>query len=112
MDPERRQSRRVTRSAGPNTLQGFSSYQALHGRLVVLGAQYRSGSGVAVPAGMRGTSCLCRVCRPSLIWSSICKLGRDVTPGHIWYRDSLSHLISSASGDSQFQAAVLTERRM
>ena len=46
------------------------------------------------------------------MWSTISRGGRDFTPVHVWYRDALSHLIGGASGASQFQAAVLIERRL
>ena len=61
---------------------------------------------------MRGTRCLCRDCLPTVIWLAISKEGRDITTGRVGYRDALSHIISGASGASQLQAAVLSERRV
>ena len=61
---------------------------------------------------MYGTRFRCRACWLTLMWLAISKGGRDVTPGHVGYRDALSHLISGASGAFQFQAAVLDERRV
>ena len=46
------------------------------------------------------------------MWLAISRVGRDATTGHVWYRDALSHLISSPSGEPQFQAAVLAGRRV
>ena len=38
--------------------------------------------------------------------------GRDVTPGHIGYKNSWIHVINGTSEESQFQAAVLADRRV
>ena len=46
------------------------------------------------------------------MWSAISRGERDYTPGHIWYRDALSYIISGASGAYQFQAAVIAEMRV
>ena len=102
----------MTRIAGLNSLLGYYSWRDMTGQVVVLGAQYRSGMVVADPAGMRGTRFLCRFCKPTVMWSAISRGGRDFTPRHVWYRDTLIHLISGASGASQFQAAVIAEMRV
>ena len=46
------------------------------------------------------------------MWSAISREGRDFTPKHVWYRDVLIHIISGASGASQFQAVVISEMRV
>ena len=55
---------------------------------------------------------MCRVWWITVMWTDISRGGRDFTPRHVWYRDALSHLISGESGASQFQAAVLADRRV
>ena len=67
---------------------------------------------MAGPAVMRGTSFRCRACRRTVMWLAISKGGRDVTPEHVGYRDALTYLIIGASGASQFQAGVLSEKRL
>ena len=46
------------------------------------------------------------------MWLAISRGERYFTPGNVWYRNALSHLSSGSSGASQFQAAVLDERRV
>ena len=67
---------------------------------------------MAGPAGMRGTRCLCKFWRQTVMWTSISRGGRDFTPRHIWYRDALRHFISGISGESQLQAVALAGRRV
>ena len=95
---------------GPNALQGFSSLMERPVRLVVCGAQYRFG--MVCPAVMRGTSFRCRACHPTVMWSEISKGGRDVNPGHVGYREARSRRIIGASEASQFQVAVISDRRV
>ena len=57
-----------------------------------------SGAGMAGLAVIRGTSCLCKLWWPNVMWSAISRGQSDITTGQVWYREYLSHLISGASG--------------
>ena len=70
------------------------------------------GSGAAVLEGFLGTIAFSRFCLPTVMWSARSSGGMDVTPGHVAYRDALSHVINGLSGASHFLAFTLAASRV